>query len=68
VEFLVAGLHKSIHTNVKFMYQTTQEDVKDHALTYEERDTLDDSDATLVPKRKSCGGARPSTPDLAALL
>jgi hypothetical protein len=66
VELFVAGLHKSIHTDVNLMYPVTLEDAMDHARAYEERDTPEDTDTTLVSKGNFCGGARPSTPELAA--
>jgi hypothetical protein len=66
VELFVAGLHKSIRTDVKLMYPTTLEDAMDHAHAYEERETLEDRDTTLLSKGNSCGGARLSTPELAA--
>ena len=64
VELFVAGLHKSIPTNIKLMYPTTLEDTMDHARAYEERDTPEDTDTTPVPKGNFRGGARPSTPEL----
>lgn len=66
VELFVGGLHKSIRTDIKLMYPATLEDAMDHARAYEERDTPEDRDTTLVPKGNSSGGARPSTPELAA--
>ncbi|CAM0874893.1 unnamed protein product [Alopecurus aequalis] len=66
VELFVAGLHKSICTDVKLMYPTTLEDAMDHARAYEERETPEDSDSILVSKGNSGGGVRPSTPELVA--
>jgi hypothetical protein len=57
VELFVAGLHKSIRTDVKLMYPATLEDAMDHARAYKECDTPDVSDTTLVTKGNSYGGA-----------
>jgi hypothetical protein len=37
-ELFVAGLHRSIRTDVKLKYPVTLEDAMDHARAYEERD------------------------------
>ncbi|CAM0951594.1 unnamed protein product [Alopecurus aequalis] len=66
VELFVAGLHKSIRTDVKLMYPKTLEDAMDHARAYEERETPEDSDSILVSKANTGGGVRPSTPELVA--
>jgi hypothetical protein len=44
VELFLAGLHKSIRTDVKLMYPVTLEHAMDHARAYEEHDTPEDTD------------------------
>lgn len=66
MELFVAGLHKSIRTDVKLMYPETLEAAMDHARAYEERSAPDDNETTLVPKGNNGGVIRPSNPEPAA--